>query len=136
MPVIAPSCARNSGLASASLRRPTASGNSARSVTWTFLRSLTALKAKPIAFAVSKVGYAAATSAANDGSRNPSITKKGNGSARAYCALSAGDVERPYQLPISHSCWITKSPSWSFATPCPVLNRSQRSMVNPIALSQ
>src|SRR5438105_10007184 len=49
----------------------------------------------------------------------------------------AGNVdghERRAQLPISHSWLMTKSPSLTLATPWPVRNRSQRSIVNPIAL--
>src|SRR5262249_38097025 len=50
----------------------------------------------------------------------------------------ARDVDRDErrQDPVSHCCWITKSPSLTLATPCPVRKRSQRSIVNPMALLQ
>src|SRR5471032_1276441 len=63
--------------------------------------------------------------------------------ARLRELVIAGDVDRDpghagrtSQLPISHSCAMTKSPSLIFAMPCPVLNRSHRPMVNPMALAQ
>ena len=54
----------------------------------------------------------------------------------AVPAASPSGGEGRIQLPTSHSCWMTKSPSLMLVMPWPVLNRSQRPMLNPIALSQ
>ena len=59
--------------------------------------------------------------------------------ARLIELVIAGDVdrdERLRQLPVSHSCGITKSPSLTFEMPWPVPNGSHRPMVKRTAFCQ